>query len=123
TAFDSMPLKAAPIRSISVLMPTWNGEEFLDRVLEALSVQDIGLPWSFLAIDSGSTDRTLSILESWASRFPVDLRVQHIHQSAFDHGDTRNLLAAESTGDLLVFLTQDAIPCGPKWLSTLTRNF
>ena len=104
-------------------MPTWNGEAFLDRVLAALSVQDSSLPWTLLVIDSGSTDRTASILESWRVRFPVDLRLHQIHPSAFDHGDTRNLLAAESTGDLLVFLTQDAIPCGADWLSTLARNF
>jgi glycosyltransferase involved in cell wall biosynthesis len=112
-----------PIGSISVLMPTWQGEEFLERVLAQLAVQRCALPWDFLAIDSGSTDRTLAILERWKSRFPVPLRVQHIHSSAFDHGDTRNLLAAESSGDLLVFLTQDAIPSDADWLAKLAANF
>ena len=51
-----------PIGSISVLMPTWQGEEFLERVLAQLAVQRCALPWDFLAIDSGSTDRTLAIL-------------------------------------------------------------
>lgn len=112
-----------PIRSVSVLMPTWNGEEFLERVLGALARQELALPWEFLAIDSGSKDRTLALLEGWKSRFPVPMRVEHIHQSAFDHGDTRNLLAASSGGDLLVFLTQDAIPSSSKWLATLVHNF
>ena len=117
-----------PIRTISVLMPTWQGEEFLERVLGQLAAQ-VALPgrpalaWDFLAIDSGSQDRTLAILEAWRARFPVPLRVQHLHQCAFDHGDTRNLLAAESEGDLLVFLTQDAIPSGPHWLARLAANF
>jgi len=104
-------------------MPTRNGDAFLDRVLTALAQQEVSLPWDFLAIDSGSTDRTLAILGDWQPRFPVPLRVRHIHPSAFDHGDTRNLLAAESTGDLLVFLTQDAIPRDAAWLETLLRNF
>ena len=112
-----------PIRSISVLMPTWQGEEFLERVLGALAAQQCALPWDFSVVDSGSKDRTLALLEAWRPRFPVPLRIAHIHQSAFDHGDTRNLLAAESSGDLLVFLTQDAIPCGPQWLATLAANF
>ncbi|MCC7011571.1 MAG: glycosyltransferase [Planctomycetes bacterium] len=112
-----------PVRSISVLMPTWQGEEFLERVLKALAAQDCPLPWDFAVVDSGSRDRTLEILESWRARFPVPMRVQHLHQSAFDHGDTRNLLAAESSGDLLVFLTQDAIPSDSRWLATLARNF
>jgi glycosyltransferase involved in cell wall biosynthesis len=97
----------APVRSISVLMPTWQGEEFLE----------------VLVIDSRSTDRTLSILGSRAASFPVPLRVRGIHQVEFDHGDTRNLLAAWSEGDLLVYLTQDAIPAGPDWLADLARNF
>jgi glycosyltransferase involved in cell wall biosynthesis len=111
------------VASISVLMPTWNGEEFLERVLAALAAQRCALPWDVLVVDSGSKDRTLAILGEWQARFPVPLRVQHIHQCAFDHGDTRNLLAVESRGDLLVYLTQDAIPSGPDWLATLASNF
>jgi glycosyltransferase involved in cell wall biosynthesis len=120
---SSPSLAVRPIRSISVLMPTWQGQEFLERVLASLAHQELALPWEFLAIDSGSKDRTLAILESWKARFPVPLRVEHIHSCAFDHGDTRNLLAARSSGDLLVFLTQDAIPSGPKWLAKLAANF
>ena len=111
------------VRSISVLMPTWQGEEFLERVLEALAGQVCEIPWDFLAIDSGSSDRTLAILRSRQARFPVPLRIAGIHKTQFDHGDTRNLLAARSSGELLVFLTQDAIPVGPTFLADLARNF
>ncbi len=110
-------------RSISVLMPTWQGAEFLERALAALAAQQVDVPWDFLAIDSGSTDGTLAILEAWRERFPVPLRVRRIHQDEFDHGDTRNLLASRSTGELLVFLTQDAIPMGADWLANLVANF
>jgi len=43
-----------PIRTVSVLMPTWQGEEFLERVLAALAAQDCAIAWDFRAIDSGS---------------------------------------------------------------------
>ncbi|HUR27650.1 MAG TPA: glycosyltransferase, partial [Planctomycetota bacterium] len=112
-----------PVRSISVLMPTWQGEEFLERVLRALASQDCPIPWDFLAIDSGSTDRTLAILREFQAAFPVPLRVQSIHKTQFDHGDTRNLLAARSHGELCVFLTQDAIPASSRFLADLSRNF
>src|SRR6202008_1012606 len=73
------PLRSMPsVRSISVLMPTWQGEEFLERALEALAAQELSVPWDFLAIDSGSTDRTLAILEQRARRFPVPFAVQRI---------------------------------------------
>lgn len=112
-----------PIRSVSVLMPTWQGMEFLDRVLHALSTQRVDVSWDFRAIDSGSTDGTWELLGEWAERFPVPLHRERIHQVEFDHGDTRNLLAARSRGDLLVFLTQDAIPASDDWLATLLANF
>ena len=117
------PAPRQPIRSVSVLMPTWQGEEFLERVFTALADQDLALPWDVLVVDSGSTDRTLELLEGFRADFPVPLAVRGIHQVEFDHGDTRNLMAALSTGDLCVFLTQDAIPSGPSFLTDLVRNF
>ena len=110
-------------KSVSVLMPTWQGMEFLDRVLEALSRQECSLRWDLWVTDSGSSDGTWERLQEWAERFPVPMRVDRIHQAEFDHGDTRNRLAARSAGELLVFLTQDAIPVGPTWLQDLAAEF
>jgi glycosyltransferase involved in cell wall biosynthesis len=104
-------------------MPTWQGMEFLDRVLSALAGQELDLPWDFRAIDSGSQDGTWELLGDWSLRFPVPFARERIQQIEFDHGDTRNLLAARSAGELLVFLTQDAIPSSPRWLATLVANF
>lgn len=112
-----------PVRSVSVLMPTWQGIEFLRRVLESLERQELGLSWDFRAIDSGSTDGTWELLGEFQARFPVPFVRERIDQVEFDHGDTRNLLAARSRGDLLVFLTQDAIPIGSDWLAKLASNF
>lgn len=104
-------------------MPTWQGMEFLERVMTALSTQVLEIPWDFRAIDSGSNDGTWEYLGDLAESFPVPFERERIHQVEFDHGDTRNLLAARSRGDLLVFLTQDAIPVGTDWLAKLVKNF
>ncbi|MGK0219756.1 MAG: glycosyltransferase involved in cell wall biosynthesis [Planctomycetota bacterium] len=104
-------------------MPTWHGLEFLDRVLAALDGQVLDLPWDLHVIDSGSTDGTWERLQSWQQESPVDVHLARIHNVEFDHGDTRNMLAASSKGDLLVFITQDAIPGSPTWLADLARNF
>lgn len=112
-----------PIRSVSVLVPTWQGIAFLERQLEALARQEMAIPWDFLAVDSSSTDGTWELLGRFSERFPVPFRRHRIHPLEFDHGDTRNLLAARTSGDLLVYLTQDAIPLGDRWLATLASNF
>ena len=104
-------------------MPTWQGMEFLERSLASLARQDLALPWDFLAVDSGSTDGTWECLGETVARFPVPFRRKRIHSVEFDHGDTRNLMAALSEGDLIVFLTQDAIPECSDFLSRLVKNF
>jgi GT2 family glycosyltransferase len=115
------PLRS--IGSVSVLMPTWQGMEFLERVLDALAAQRADFPWDLHVIDSGSSDGTWESLQARRAGFPVPCFLSAIHQAEFDHGDTRNQLAARSAGDLLVYLTQDAIPSTSDWLSILVRNF
>lgn len=104
-------------------MPTWQGMEFLARVFDALAAQRWDRPFDVHVVDSGSTDGTYEYLEGRARSFPVPLSLRRIHQVEFDHGDTRNSLAARSSGDLLVFLTQDAIPVGDDWLARFAANF
>ena len=112
-----------PIQSVSLHMPTYQGMEFLERVMAAVLTQNLDIPWDFRAIDSGSTDGTREYLEGLAGDAPVPFVVESIDSVEFDHGDTRNLMASRSSGDLLVFLTQDAIPSGPDWLAKLVANF
>ena len=45
-----------------------------------------------------------------------------IAPEAFNHGTTRNLAIAETRGDLVVLLVQDAVPADSQWLATLTAS-
>ncbi len=102
---------------------TYQGIEFLERLLDALAAQEFELPWDVHIIDSGSTDGTVEMLERYRAKFPVPFHVVRIPSVEFDHGDTRNQLAARSGGDLLVYSTQDAIPSDSRWLALLAKNF
>ncbi|MDP6409019.1 MAG: glycosyltransferase [Planctomycetota bacterium] len=112
-----------PIQSVSVLIPTFQGMEFLGRLLDALAGQRIDIPWDLTVIDSGSDDGTWELLGERSEGLGVPLVRERIDPVEFDHGDTRNLLAARSAGDLLCFLTQDAVPLGTDWLARLVSNF
>ncbi len=57
-----------------------------------------------IIIDSQSTDNTTEIATDFGAR------VLNIKKKEFDHGGTRNLAAAEAVGDVIIFMTQDAIP-------------
>jgi glycosyltransferase involved in cell wall biosynthesis len=55
---------------LSVLIPTFNGEAYLKEALESVAAQSRdGL--EVIAVDDGSTDATLSILESFSPRLRI----------------------------------------------------
>jgi len=89
---------------VSVVIPTYNAARYLDaqlRALRAQSVKDLDI----LVIDSSSSDETLDIAEQHAIQTVI------IPKEEFDHGGTRTLAGkTRSAGDILVYLTQDAVP-------------
>lgn len=105
-----------PLASVAIL--TYNGEDYLRRILDAVSAQEVDGDVEILVIDSGSTDGTLQIV----SEFP-DVRLHEIPNSEFGHGRTRNLAASLATGEFMVYLTHDAVPLGPHWLRELLAPF
>ena len=100
---------------ISIVLLTFNGEPYLAGVLASIFTQQTKFRFEVIAIDSGSTDRTLEIL----SRHPV--RIIQIPNQEFGHGRTRNLAGQKSSASYVVFLTQDAEPANEKWLDSLVR--
>jgi rhamnosyltransferase len=98
---------------VSVLYLTRNAEEYFGQSLEKVFSSDIGAPFEVIVVDSGSTDATLEI----AGKYPV--RLFHIRSDEFHHGRTRNYAASLSAGDILVYLTQDAVPLDERWMTNL----
>lgn len=110
--------KASPLPSVTVFIPTFNGEDYVRRVLEGIRAQDYDGDVDVLVIDSGSRDRTVAIVRE----FP-EVRLHQIPNSEFGHGRTRNLAAQMATGEIVAYLTQDAIPANPMWLRELVDPF
>ena len=102
---------------ISILIPTLNAEPDLERLLPALEQQVYAGHVERVAVDSSSRDATVPLLE--ASDFDVEI----IDRSCFGHGRTRNRLASRAGGEVLVFLSQDAVPEGPGFLDALVAPF
>lgn len=102
---------------VSIIILVKNGDAYLEEVLKKVFAQEIEEKFEVIAIDSGSTDNSKTIL----SRFPVQLT--EIPSMSFNHGETRNLGASLSQGAYLVYLTQDAIPGNEKWLESLIQPF
>ncbi|MBE3594369.1 MAG: glycosyltransferase family 2 protein [Candidatus Carbobacillus altaicus] len=84
---------------ISVVIPTYNANYHLKRTLDILTKYDLEV----LIVDSGSDDNTLSVIKSFRD-------VTLIHVLEFDHGGTRSEAGFKTKGDIIVYLTQDALP-------------
>ena len=100
--------------SATVAVLTWNGQRYLDALLAAVLEQEYAGSFDVLVIDSGSTDRTLEIVAAHPG-----VRLHEIPNSEFGHGKTRNLAAQLATGEIVAYLTHDAVPASSTWLSFL----
>ena len=54
---------------ISVIVPVYNTEKYLERCLDSLICQDIDEKYEIIVINDGSTDNSLDIAESYAEFF------------------------------------------------------
>lgn len=102
----------------TVAILTYNGEDYLERILSAIESQEINGVVDILVIDSGSTDSTLDIVRRHPST-----RLHEIPNAEFGHGKTRNLAVSLARGEFIAFLTHDAIPASTTWLKEILAPF
>jgi glycosyltransferase involved in cell wall biosynthesis len=98
---------------VSIVIPTRNGGARVHAAVEAIRGQRFAPAPQLVIVDSGTTDDS----RLWLSR-EADVFVQ-IPPHEFNHGKTRNLGVARSSGELVVMLVQDAIPRSEHWLEAL----
>lgn len=99
---------------ISVIIPALNAEKELPGLLKALSEQTLRAD-EIIVTDSESEDRTRQVAEAEGARVIPVLRKD------FDHGGTRDAALRASEGDIVVFMTQDAVPADEHLLENLIR--
>lgn len=100
---------------ISVIIPTLNAGKYIQGLLASIKSQTVSC--DIVVIDSSSSDDTVNIAKSYGARTIV------IERGDFNHGGTRNLASSEVGGDILVFLTQDALPADEFAIENLIRPF
>jgi rhamnosyltransferase len=99
---------------ISVVIPVKNGGEDLTRCLDGIRAQETTDAVQIVVVDSGSTDGSVAVARDRGAL------VHQIPAHEFTHGAARNRGASLASGDILVFLSQDAYPVDEAWLARLT---
>jgi glycosyltransferase involved in cell wall biosynthesis len=88
---------------VTVVIPVYNGECFIDRTLASALAQTYD-PLEVVVVDDGSTDRTPIIVEAAAAR---DNRIRLLRAQKSGVAAARNLGITEARGKLIAPLDAD----------------
>ncbi|MBF0320592.1 MAG: glycosyltransferase [Nitrospirae bacterium] len=109
---DTEGAAASISASISVIIPTLNAAVTLEAIVGALTAQASPVK-EIIVIDSASVDGTAALAGT------LGCKVLTIAREEFNHGLTRNVAAQAATGDVLIFMTQDALPANDRLTAEL----
>ncbi len=88
---------------ISVIIPVYNAEDYIDRCVKSIMNQDYN-DWELILVDDGSKDSSPQIVDKWKRE---DKRIKTIHQMNAGPGEARNRGILEATGEFVVYVDAD----------------
>lgn len=103
--------------TVDVIIPVYKPQETFQKLLRRLEKQTYPI-------------ERIIVINTDESKYPADkinapeqMELYHITKDEFDHGTTRNKAARMSTADLMLFMTQDAVPADSKMIENLVKAF
>ncbi len=92
---------------ISIIIPCYNVQQYIDRCLTSLVNQTIGLEkLEIICVNDASTDGTWEKLLSWEKRYPENILLVNCEQNG-KLGRTRNIGLEHAAGSYIAFLDAD----------------
>ena len=100
--------------SVDVVIPSYRPDENFSRLVKKLQEQKYPIG-------------TIFVINTKAGRFPKEVeqmekvKVSHIERREFDHGATRDMGMQMSKAEIVVFMTQDAMPADEYVIGNLVK--
>lgn len=100
--------------SVDVVIPSYRPDEKFSRLVKKLQEQKYPIG-------------TIFVINTKAGRFPKEVeqmekvKVSHIERREFDHGATRDMGMQMSKAEIVVFMTQDAVPADEYVIGNLVK--
>lgn len=88
---------------VSIIVPIYNGEKYLNQCLDSLSNQTLK-NIEIICVNDGSTDKTSSILNTYSAK---DNRFKIITTENHGQGSARNTALNEANGEYIAFIDAD----------------
>lgn len=90
---------------VSIIMPVYNTGKYLDKSIGSV-IQQIYENWELIVVDDGSTDNSISIIQSFAQK---DQRIQLYINESDQHGPgiARNIGLRHVRGKYIYFIDSD----------------
>lgn len=102
--------------SVSVVVPVYNAENYIERCVECLLNQTLK-DLEVIFIDDGSTDNSGRLLDEWCNKAPDIFKVIHSDRDR-GPGGARNLGIIEATGQYIGFMD-----CDDKLIALCMKNY
>lgn len=103
---------------VDVIIPTYKPDDKFKKLIEMLEIQTVSVNKMIVINTEEKYMEALCI----GNRFLAEhkkLSIHHISHKEFDHGKSRNFGAKKSEADIIVFMTQDAVPANEYLLEKL----
>ena len=103
--------------TVNVIIPTYKPDEKLDRCLRMLRMQTMQ-PEKILLVNTEKELFSSQVFDTLPQG-----EILHIKKEEFDHGGTRNRAASMCSSDIILLLTQDAIPADEFLIERMVEAF
>lgn len=129
------------MKTVDVIIPVYQPDERMCHLLKRLACQSCPVGRVVLMVtveDSqlqeqsegqpGEGGGSSSSLAEWFPKqdwenLDLNIEIHPVAKNDFDHGGTRDLGARSSRAEILLFMTQDAVPCDTRLIENLLQPF